>query len=63
MDCPSLLMPVFVVLSCSDDDAVSYELPVLWLTSCLFIQTSAAKGASHLHAGKVKYSEHMHVKQ
>jgi len=28
-----------------------------------FILTSAAKGASHLHAGKIKYNERIHVGQ
>ena len=30
---------------------------------CLLILTSAAKGASHLHVGRIKYNEHIHVRQ
>jgi len=33
--------------------------------SCIYTDRTrrAAKGASHLHAGKIKYSEHIHVRQ
>jgi len=28
------MLPVAVALSCSDDNAIRYVLPVLWMTSC-----------------------------
>ena len=38
----------------------SRALPVLGAElRCLLISTSAAKGASHLYAGKIKYNKHI----
>jgi len=39
------------------------SVPRLVVDSVIYsIYTSAAKGASHLHAGEIKYNEHRHVK-
>jgi len=61
----------FGLIDCSDCDnnTVSARLVLKWGSrnevqfSFYFIQTLAAKCANHLRAGKIKYSERMHVKQ
>ena len=50
--CPSAVSVIVVV-----GDAVT----TVYRYTSVFIQTSAARGASHSHAGKIKYTEHVHV--
>ena len=55
----TVFMALSLPLSYSVHASLSGNLQVL----IYLFKPSAAKGASHLHAGKIKYNEHMHVKQ
>jgi len=45
------MLPVTVARSSSDDNAIRYVLPVLWMTSCLRVMGHTARDAGNIDVG------------